>query len=202
VVVGVALGGAVVTQRAHDRRHLGVVGHERAAVAQGAEVLRRVEAEAGGVAERPGARAVEARPVSLGGVLEQRYVPGRRADLGHRRRPAVEVDRHDSGRVRGERGLDPLRVHAAGGRVDVHEHRPGAGRGDRLDRGDEGAGHRDHLAARARAEGEQRQAQGLGAVAQADAVLGAAPVREGRLELVELGTEREGAGLRDAVEGC
>ena len=50
VVVARAL--AVRAQQPHALGELGVVGHDRAAVAPGAEVLGRVEAEAAGVAER------------------------------------------------------------------------------------------------------------------------------------------------------
>ena len=72
--------------------------------------------------------------------------------------------------------------------------------GDRLERRDERAGHGDDLAPGTRAEREQREPQRLGAVADADAVRGAAVAGERGLELVEVGGERERPGPRDPVE--
>src|SRR6185312_4708953 len=57
--------GAVVAQRRDTLRQSRVAGHDGAPVAQGAEVLGRVEAEGGRVAERAGLAPVAGRAVRL-----------------------------------------------------------------------------------------------------------------------------------------
>ena len=62
---------AEVAQPAQTRGQHGVVGADRTAVPERAEVLARIERERAGVAERAGAAAAERRPVGLRGVLQQ-----------------------------------------------------------------------------------------------------------------------------------
>ena len=72
-----------------------VAGRHQPALAEGAEVLGRIEAEAAERAERARLRAAVARAVRLCGVLDHgEAVPGGdRADRIHVRHLAVEVDR-------------------------------------------------------------------------------------------------------------
>ena len=92
-------GHAVHAPAPHGGGELVVVGHERAAVADAAHVLRRVEAVRRGDA----ADAVQGA-VGLGRVLQHRH-----AEVGQRRRPAVQVDRHDRLRPVGDRRGAPRR---------------------------------------------------------------------------------------------
>src|SRR5205085_1185401 len=62
----------VKAERARQLGQLVVVGGYRAAVAETAEVLRRVEGDRRDVAQRAGAPAVPPRPERLGGILEHR----------------------------------------------------------------------------------------------------------------------------------
>ena len=73
-------------------------------------------------------------------------------------------------------------------------------RGDRLERRDERAGNRHHLAPRPGSQRDEREPQRLGAVAEADAVRHAAVGGELGLELVQLRGQRERAAPRDPVE--
>ena len=64
------MGPAVVGQRPNPIGQLRPRRDDRARVAEGAQVLPRIEAEAGRVAERPGPAAVPFRTVSLRGVFD------------------------------------------------------------------------------------------------------------------------------------
>jgi hypothetical protein len=65
---------AVLTQRAQARREGVVVGRDRAAVAEAAERLARKEAEAGGLADRPGPTPLGRTAQRLRGVFDDRQV--------------------------------------------------------------------------------------------------------------------------------
>jgi hypothetical protein len=138
---------AVVGDLAYPRDE-GLVGRDdHARVAEGAEVLRRVEAEAGGVAEGPRPPPSPFGPVGLRRVREDgKPVPPRDlADRGRVGRVPVEVHGQDHLGARRDGGLEPLRVHRVGLGVHVHEHRPGSGEQDGLAGSDERVRHRDHL---------------------------------------------------------
>src|SRR5262249_57969192 len=68
---------APVAKRSDRARQLGVVRHDRTALAVGAQVLSRVEAEAAEVAERADTAALVLRAVRLARVLDHlQAVPG------------------------------------------------------------------------------------------------------------------------------
>ena len=125
-VVVLGRSAAVVGDLPHAGRELGVVRRDDAGVAVGAQVLARVEAEAGGVAQAAGPPSRDLGAVGLRRVLEhgQAVALGDRQDRRPCRRVAVEVDRQDHLRARRDRGLELPGVHREGGLVHVDEDRP------------------------------------------------------------------------------
>src|SRR5581483_5873450 len=93
-----------------------VVGADRAAVAQRAEVLARVEAERGGGAEGAGAAVAVAGAVGLGRVLEHEEAVALRdrADRVHVSHLTVQVDREDGRRPRADSARGGVRVDQPG----------------------------------------------------------------------------------------
>src|SRR4051794_28019129 len=183
-------------------RHVLVVRADSSAVAEGAEVLARIEAEGRGRAERPRAPIAVARAVRLRGVLEHHQaVPARDArERIHVAHLPVQVHGQDRAGPVGDRGLGGRRVDQAGAGVDVAEDRHRArvgqsecGRYERM-RGD------DHLVAgldpgRERADGERGSAR-----RDPHAVARAAVGGELLLEARDLLAEDERAGAQDALE--
>ena len=97
-VRSVLLRPAVLAQRAHALVDRGIVRDHRAAVADGGEVLRRVEAERGRVAEGPRPPPAAPRPGGLRAVLDDGDAP-----------PSAELDdpldvAHQPVEVRGDDG--------------------------------------------------------------------------------------------------
>ena len=188
----------VVAQQPHRAVGGGVARDHGAAVAQGAEVLARVEAEGGRDAERAAGPPLVQRAVRLAGVFDdgQAAARGELEDRIHVGRLAVEMHRHDRPGARGDRGLDGGRVDVGRVRQAVDEDRRGAGVADRLGGSDEGVDRDDDLVAGADAGGLQGQAHGVGARADAGAEAGATELGEGRLEGSALRTHGVG-GARD-----
>jgi hypothetical protein len=184
VLVGAA-GAAVVGEAAYPLGQLGVGGDHRAGVAEGAQVLAGIEAEARGHAERAGPPVVPLATVRLGGVLDQRNARprgdgGQAVHVGH---VAVELDHDDRAGARGDgRGQD-LGGDQEGVRVDVDEGRNGADPDHRGGGSDERVGGHDHLVAGPDAERLQGELQGVGAVGDTDRMGGVAVTGETGLEL-------------------
>ena len=191
--------GAVGAKPPGGGGELVVVGDDRAPVAEAAQVLGGEEAEGGGVAERSGHACRRARAGGLRGVLEhaQAVRLGELAQLGHRRRVPVQVDRAGAPWCASPiAGSARRRGHVEGPRVDVAEDRRRAGVDDRLGGRVEGERGHDDLVAGADAEGPQRDRQRVGAVGDADAVAGPEEVRELGLEGLDLGPEDVAAGAK------
>jgi hypothetical protein len=92
------------------------------------------------------------------------------------------------------------RAHAVGPFVDLDELGLGAGLADALDRGDEGVRDGHDSVTRAHPRGHQREADGVGPVRHAHAVLGAAKLGELLLEAVHLGAADETGGVQGLAE--
>ena len=141
-----------------DRRHV-LVGVEAVDREDGA----RVGADAA---------AGVARPHRVGGVLDDREAVLLRdlPDPLHPARQAAVVDRDDRLRPRRDPLLDPLgvEVHRVG--LDVDEDRDGPSEDDVRDRADERVRGRDHLVARADAEGSERHLEAGRGVQEGEAV--------------------------------
>jgi hypothetical protein len=104
-------------------------------------------------------------------------------------RVTVEVDGHDGARARRDLVLDLGGIDVERHRVDVHEHRPGAGAGDAAGGGEEGERRQQHLVAGADLQGVQGQRHRVGAGGAADAVAGAAVGGDLVLQGGDLGAE-------------
>ncbi len=199
-LVHVAFARAVVAQRPDLPGEPVVVGRHRARVAEGAEVLRGIEAERRGIAQRAHALASIPRAMGLRRVLEHRDAAAL-ADLANRShvgRLAIEVHRQDGARAPRDRALDALRVdvvrrlvrfHGNGARSRVAHRKPGR---------DVGVGGHDHFVSLANAPGAEHEHHGVHAVGDAHAVLRAAVGGEALLERFHLRAEDVPAGAHDA----
>ena len=180
-----------------------VVGADRAAVPERAEVLARIERERGGRSERARAAAAVARAVRLGGVLEKQQTVrlGERAEAVHVADLAVEMNRQDRRGARADRRPSRVRIDQSGSALDVAQHRrrPGVRDGER--RCDERVS-RERSPRRPgpipmRPEHERERG---GTRCHADAVRDLAVLGELRLELLDLRPERERARLEQPSE--
>src|SRR5208283_5036352 len=118
---------AVLSQTPRSLSYFCIVGGEQTAVAKRSEVLRRVETERRGVAERSEPASVPHRPMGLRAILDDSDAQGPNDILDGRqvRRVSVEVHRNDR--------LDPRdrvdgvgqfgRVYREGFGIDVDQHR-------------------------------------------------------------------------------
>jgi fructose-specific component phosphotransferase system IIB-like protein len=120
LLVRVLLAAAMVAQQAHPVGDVVVVGDHHAAVAEPAEVLSGIEAEARRVTERADAAAAVARAVSLRRVLHDPE-PARASDLAqwvHVARTPVQVHRHDRPRARPDGVRHAFDREVAGDRIE------------------------------------------------------------------------------------
>src|SRR5947208_4857512 len=119
---------AVLPQRAHAVRQLGVVRRDGTRVAQSAEVLGRIEAEATDVAQAARVCAIAARTVRLGAVFDDGDAAYRcyAADLIDRGETPIEVRGDDCARCRGKQGVEARRRQRQRVVVDVDVPRPRA----------------------------------------------------------------------------
>ena len=149
---------AVVAQHAQPLGQPGIVGRDRAAIAEGAEILGREEAVRAGVTQRAGPPAAHLGALRLRHVLDhlEPMLVGQRHDGVHVGRFAVEMDRHDRPGARRDRGGDAIGIDVgpAGRRFDRHH--LGAHRRHREPGRDIGVGRHDHLVAGAEIPGAQR----------------------------------------------
>ena len=173
---------------------LGVPGRDEAAVAEGEQVLRRVEAE-----RRGDARACDlGRPERLGGILDQRHPELHK--LRDRCRPAEQVHRDGRLRARSDARGDVLRIEVHRRGVDIREHRRRSTARDRLGGRVERERRADDLVARADAQCVEDEHERVGAVGDADRVPHAEIGRRLSLEGGHVGPEDEVAALEHAVD--
>jgi len=175
---------AVIAQGPQPVRQRCVVRRHRAAVAKGAEVLRRIEAETGGVAERARAPAVIFGTMRLRGALDhlEPVIGGEGTDCRHLRRPAIKMDGDDGACVRGTRLGQSHGIEVIGVRSYIDRDRHGANRRYGKPGGDKGVGGNDHLVPRPDIVSRQDQPQGVQPVRHADGETRSAECRELALE--------------------
>src|SRR5688572_13744892 len=179
-----------------------IVGDDHPAFT-GRDVLVRVKAESGDVAER------SARPVSIslsdhfGGVFDDAKVVfrGECQDRIHINWKSIDVDCHDRFRAFGDAGLDGRYVHVPGARVAVYQDRNRAEPGYRRSARDDREGRHDDLVAGPEAQSGARGVERGGSVTDGDSVLAA---HSGREFFFELAYERafggDPAGIYALVE--
>ena len=152
-------------------RGLRVAADEHPALA-GGHRLRGIEADRGQVGQRAGRLVAVARALGLAGVLQdqQAVVAREPVDRVHVRGMAVQVHRDDRRRPGGHRSGGRGRIEAVRRRVDVREHRAGAGMHHGVGRGGERERRHDDLVARADARRHQAEVQRRGPRGQRDAL--------------------------------
>jgi hypothetical protein len=114
-----------VTQALHLLCKGSIVGDHGAAIAQRAEILRRIKAERPGVANGPDRAAVCRRQMGLTAVFDDREVVprGEAFDREHVRCLPVQVDWNDrTGAWSNDRG-NRIRVNRQTNRIHIGEHR-------------------------------------------------------------------------------
>ncbi len=161
---------AVIAQNLHFSRQFGVVGHDRARLAQRAEVFAGIKAETARHPHGAGLPAFVSRPVRLAGILNHRdAAPGRDFENRiHVRALAKEMHR-DDGLGAGRDGFfQQAGIQVVSRLINVHKNRPRPAKADRLDRGHEGAGNGDDFIVWPHAQRQQRKPEGIGSVAHAD----------------------------------
>ncbi len=192
---------------AESRETLGqrlVVGHHHTAVAETAQVLRRIEGEATDVADASGApSALVAGADRLGRVLDDRDAESAGGvQQGFELDAASEqVNRDDRLGSVGDGGDGLGRVDVVRTRFDVHEDRPGAEAPDDPGGREERVGGRDHLAAGACVERHQGDEQRVSPRGDAHAEPDRGQPGEFALEGFDLGPEDEALGFEHARDG-
>ena len=190
----------VRAQQAHLLGQLAVVGQHRAAIAIGAERLRRIEAGGRRVALSARGLAAPAGTEALRRILQHEQ-PVRPRDLPERlivRRTAEEIDHDHRARPelarpseRLDRAAQTGRSEIAALRLDVDEHRGRPRQRDRLGaRGEGEARHEDRIAGPDAAR-HQDQEQRIGAARAGDRMTDPDTTGEGLLQLSDLGAHDE-----------
>lgn len=165
---------AMVAQFADSGVDVWIVGDDCAAVAESTEILLDNEACGCGIAAVADAEAGAMGADGLCVVLDymELVFGGDLPDCVHVGALAVEVNRHDGFCFWGDGGLDVGRADALGFRATIHEHSRCACDPDRFCRGEERIRVGDDLVAGPYSESHERQPDRVGAVADADCVLG------------------------------
>src|SRR5437867_149076 len=136
----------------------------------GGEIFARLKGEGAQIADGAGGAVVVARAMGVGGVFDdsQLVLLGDRHDRIHVGDLAGEMDGNDGAGATCDSGLDGARIDVEGFNVDVREDGDGVGFDDGGGGREKGVGRDDHLILGADSGGQQRYAQGNGAVDDAD----------------------------------
>ena len=177
---------AVDADAAQRACEFGIVGEDRAAVAEAAERLGREEAGRGRKAERAETAALVARAKGLRRVVEHEQALGRRdrADRVMVGALPEQIDRNHRDRLeaeplrRGDAALQRSRIDVEGRFIDIDEHRCRAGQRHRLAGRTKRKGRTEHRIAAADALGHQHHQQRVGAARAAHHMFGAAEARQ------------------------
>src|SRR5437879_3450002 len=183
-----------------EQRRLGA-GHG-SPLAQRAQVLAGIEAEAPQPPDPAYAPSFVAGAVRLGGVLDDPQPVvlcqlEQRVEIG---RLAVEMHGNDPHRARPDRGAHRGGIDRHRPLVDVHEADRTARLGDRLGRGDEGVGGGDDFITRSQAEGNESEPQRIGPAVHADTPRSLTVGRELPLEALHFGPADELSGAQRTPE--
>lgn len=192
---------AEAAQLQQDLMNGGIVGDHRAAIAQAAQRLGRVEADRGGDAEGACRLSVELRSQGLGGIFKQQQPAplADGADRIHVAGAAVEIGRHHRPGARRDRWLDRGGIDAAvGSDFDRNGHATGRMhcRRCRL----HGVAAHDDFVARPDAAGDQGEVQAVGGVVHADREAAADVGGQLALEVGEILLQDEGPTPTDIAE--
>ncbi len=181
LLMPIPIGLAAVSQPLDARRERLIVGHDGAAVAERAEILRRIEAERSRDADCADRTPGSGREMRLTAILDDgKRVPGcDPLDRRHVGGLSVQMNGQNGARPRRHGALDRVGIDRQPPGVDVGKHRASAGHHDR--EGGIGCRERcrDDLIAGPDAERAKDQGEGVGAVPDADRMR--RPARGGKL---------------------
>ena len=154
-----------VAQPPDSSGEFGIAGAHGTAVAKRPEVLGGVEAVGGGHTGRAHGDTIARCQVGLTAVFDERQSVslGQRGERSQVRRLAIQMDRQHGGGAWPNQRRDGRRVERQTLRVDVGEYWSCSGHHDGLRGVHRRQCGRDHLVARADAQGPQYQRQGVGA---------------------------------------
>jgi hypothetical protein len=198
---------AIHTQAAQTLGQGRVIGRQRAAVAERAEILRGVEAKAGHSA--PSASLARAAvgigspcAVGLGRILNDRdsVALSHSHDRWHIGESAKEVDWHNRSGSRRYGRRESLGIHRVRRRINIDQHRASAGLENSRYLVHTCISDRDHFRAGANAEGGEGQVKRLGTASHADTVGRAAVGSKLILESRHLATEDVPAALNHSCD--
>jgi hypothetical protein len=183
-----------------------VIGHERACVAERAEVLRRIEAECGGAADGARSQAVAVCAVRLTRVFEDdklaigapRGYVGDAAHVGHL---TVHVNRQEESRARSHGGLRCLDVEVVVLLGNIDRNGDSTRLHDRGKGGDERVSREDHLVSRLEPGGDEAEPERVEPAGRSDAPRRADERSKGVFELPYGRAVDEGARLDEIVQG-
>ena len=193
LVVMIAHGGAVLAQGLRAGRERGVVRHQRAAFAAGAEILRRIKAEGRRGAEAAHRFALVLRAMRLRRVLHEGQIvpPADVRDGIDVERQAVQMHGQHGLRARRDGLFDQRGIEVERLLVNVRIHRPRPAVRDGPARGDESERRGDDLVAGADIVQPHRDMQGGRAAVEAERVLHPAVRREILFKLRHVRPEAE-----------
>ncbi len=192
---------AVVAHRSQAASGRVVGRQDRTCVSPRSEVLAGIEAGGGDVTEGHRRATEPPRTLGLGGVFDDDDARADdRADLFDRRCLAVEVHRDDGRGPRADGSGDGVGIEQQVVLLAVGKHDGRAGAHDGLGGGHERVGREDDLVAWPDAGGPEGQLDGVGAVADADGVVGAAEGGQVALEALDLCTKHEVAPVDDPAD--
>ena len=203
VVVPVAIDLPAVAQALDPIREGRVVGDHGSAVAERAQILRRVEAEGARGADRADRPSRGRSQMRLAAVLDEREAVPRREALEGRHIGRLPVQVHGENRAgaRPDRPGHLLGIEREPRRIDVGEHRPGADHHHGKGRVRRRQRRRDDLVAGPDPERSQDEGDRVGAGSDADGAGRAARRGELRFERFQLRAEHEPAAGDDALDG-
>src|ERR1051326_5731346 len=163
---------APIAQHANRSRIFGIAGGYGTAFAIGSQVLPRIKAKAGHVADAAGAPSLVLRPMSLCGIFnDQQIVPARNFHNGvHVSSLTIEVDWQNCFGARGDSRFNQRRVHSERAGINIYEHRTSACVYNRGNAGHERERDGNDFIAGTDSCSKERQMQGAGSGVQSDAL--------------------------------
>jgi hypothetical protein len=172
--------GAVIARAAQALGEGVVIGDNGAGIADGAEILGGIKAEAAGAAKSAAHAGAQPRAVGLGAVLDdfESMLCSEGADGVHAANFAEEVGHADRAGPGSERRGEAGWVHVEGFELGFDEYGPVSGPDDGKDRGNVGVRRHEDIAARGQVEGLEGENQGVQTVGHADAMFGAGVLRK------------------------
>ncbi len=200
--VHVAGGRAVGAEQLGHAVDLFVVGDNRTAIAEAAQVFLDDETGSHGIGELADLEGIARRVNGLGVIFDdpELVLVGDLFDRRHVSALPVQMDRHNALRLAGDGCLDLGGVDALGLGIAVNHDYGRAGDPDGFRRGEEGVGVGDDFVAFANAQGHQGQPEGVRAVTAGDGVFRAGKIGEFLLKLLVHGAVDILATLNDRFD--